>query len=119
VMTTATAAVNMTAKDVTIAEADAEFIAAKAIRDGVVDATIDHEGKFMRSRETTDIYATTEPQEAFHKRVVFCLNLHNEAVKAMRFPPDAYKKIAETEEELKERKKQFEKELEEEAEEEF
>lgn len=70
---------------------DAEFIVAKAIRDGVIDATIDHTGGFIQSRELTDIYSTHEPHAAFHKRISFCLDIHNDAVKAMRFPPDAHK----------------------------
>ena len=28
------------------------------------------------------MYTTHEPQQAFHKRISFCLNIHNEAVKA-------------------------------------
>ena len=35
---------------------EAEQIVAKAIRDGVIDAVIDHEGKFVRSQEVTDVY---------------------------------------------------------------
>ena len=62
-------------------EEDAEYIVAKAIRDGVIDATIDHEGGFMKSKENADIYSTSEPQNAFHQRLLFCLNLHNESVK--------------------------------------
>lgn len=38
-----------------------------------------------------DVYATEEPQKAFHKRIAFCLDVHNEAVKSMRYPPDTYK----------------------------
>ncbi|KAH3759585.1 26S proteasome non-ATPase regulatory subunit [Pelomyxa schiedti] len=70
---------------------DCEFIVAKAIRDGVIDATIDHEGGFIQSKENLDIYSTQEPRNAFHQRITFCLNIHNEAVKAMRFAPDAHK----------------------------
>jgi 26S proteasome regulatory subunit N3 len=33
-----------------------------------------------------DIYSTNEPQHAFHQRISFCLGIHNECVKAMRFP---------------------------------
>jgi 26S proteasome regulatory subunit N3 len=33
-----------------------------------------------------DIYSTTEPQQTFHQRIQFCLNLHNESVEALRFP---------------------------------
>ncbi|KAF9129308.1 26S proteasome non-ATPase regulatory subunit [Mortierella sp. 14UC] len=67
-------------------EEDAEYIVAKSIRDGVIDATIDHEKGFMRSKENVDIYSTNEPQHAFHQRIGFCLKLHNDSVKAMRFP---------------------------------
>ena len=70
----------------------AEYICAKAIRDGVIEATIDHENGWMVSNEVVDIYCTEEPQKAFHRRIAFCLDSHNEAVKAMRYPPDAYKK---------------------------
>jgi 26S proteasome regulatory subunit N3 len=30
-------------------------------------------------------------QAAFHARIAFCLDVHNEAVKAMRFEPGAHK----------------------------
>ena len=68
-----------------------------------------------------DVYSTEEPQQAFHKRITFCLDVHNEAVKAMRYPPDAYKKELESAEERMQREKQDEelqKELEEEMDEE-
>ncbi|KAI8928937.1 proteasome regulatory subunit C-terminal-domain-containing protein [Entophlyctis helioformis] len=73
-------------------EEDAEYIVAKAIRDGVIDASIDHEKGFMKSNENVDLYSTNEPQGAFHQRISFCLNLHNESVKALRFPSDAHRK---------------------------
>ena len=66
---------------------DAESVVAKAIRDGNVDAVIDHAAGVMYSKETTDIYSTQEPQNAFHVRIAFCLDTHNEAVRAMRYPP--------------------------------
>jgi 26S proteasome regulatory subunit N3 len=71
--------------------ADAESIVAKAIRDGAIDATIDHANGWMVSKETGDVYSTNEPQIAFNSRIVFCLNMHNEAVKALRFPPNSHK----------------------------
>jgi len=70
----------------------AEFVVAKAVRDGVIDATIDHEGKYIQSHDLVDVYATTEPAEAFHRRIAYCLTMHNDAVRGMRYPPDAYKK---------------------------
>ena len=101
---------------------DAEFICAKAIRDGVIDAFIDHSNGWMQSREIADINVTNEPQQAFHKRITFCMDVHNEAVKAMQYPPDAHRKDLESAEDRQEREKQEEelaKELEEEEDEAF
>eukprot|EP00752_Nemacystus_decipiens_P002345 g2216.t1 len=70
----------------------AEFVCSKAVRDGVIDAVIDHENGWIQSQDVVDVYATDEPQQAFHKRITFCLDVHNEAVRAMRYPPNAYKK---------------------------
>jgi 26S proteasome regulatory subunit N3 len=41
---------------------DAEYICAKAIRDGGIDAVLDHAGGFLATRELTDLYSTNEPQ---------------------------------------------------------
>lgn len=85
---------------------DAEFIVAKAIRDNVIEATLDRENGYMRSKETTDIYCTREPLLAFHQRITFCLDLHNQSVKAMRYPPKSYGKDLESAEERREREQQ-------------
>jgi len=85
---------------------DVEFIVAKAIRDGVIEATIDHEQGFVQSKETSDIYGTKEPMTAFHQRIAFCLDIHNQSVKAMRFPPKSYNKDLESAEERREREQQ-------------
>lgn len=37
-------------------------------------------------------------------RIVFCLDVHNEAVKSMRYPPDSYKKELQKEEKKDEEK---------------
>lgn len=93
----------------------------QAIRDGVIEASINHEKGFVQSKETMDIYGTREPQLAFHQRISFCLDIHNMSVKvtrahtlmhacglacsdatlflplqAMRFPPKAYNKDLES-----------------------
>ena len=68
----------------------------QAIRDGVIEATIDHEAGFVQSKENSDIYGTGEPMDAFHQRIAFCLSIHNSSVKAMRFPPKAYNKDLES-----------------------
>ena len=86
--------------------ADMEPIAAKAIRDGVIDATIDHANGVLLSKESHDVYSTLEPQAAFHKRVLFCLNLHNDAVKAMSYPPDAHKNELPDADTIKERQRE-------------
>ncbi len=85
---------------------DAEYIVAKAIRDGVIEATLDRENGWMASKDNTDIYCTREPQLAFHRRIEFCLDLHNHSVKAMRFPPKSYNQDLESAEERREREAQ-------------
>lgn len=85
---------------------DAEYIIAKAIRDGVIEAVLDHENGWMQSKENTDIYMTREPQLAFHERIEFCLDLHNSSVKAMRFPPKSYNQDLESAEDRREREAQ-------------
>ena len=62
-------------------EESAEYIVAKAIRDGVIEASLDRERGFMKSKEVGDVYATREPGEAFHDRIRACLTLHDESVK--------------------------------------
>ena len=54
---------------------------AQAIRDGVIEANINHEKGYVQSKETMDIYGTREPQLAFHQRISFCLDIHNMSVK--------------------------------------
>ncbi|KAJ3373519.1 26S proteasome non-ATPase regulatory subunit [Kappamyces sp. JEL0680] len=70
-------------------EEDAEYI---AISDGVIDATIDHQKGTVQSNEIIDVYSTNEPQNAFHQRISFCLDLHNESIQAMRYPHNTSKK---------------------------
>ncbi len=65
---------------------DAESLVAKAVHDGVIDALVDRSTRTMHSREIVDVYATNEPQAAFHKRVNFTLDMHAQAVKSLRFP---------------------------------
>ena len=67
-------------------EESAEYIVAKAIRDGVIEATLDREHGFMKSKEVGDVYATREPGEAFHDRIRACLSLHDESVKVSPSP---------------------------------
>lgn len=62
-------------------EEDTEYIVAKAIRDGVIDAEVDHENGWMKSTEVGDLYGTDEPRKRFEARIDYCNQLHNESVK--------------------------------------
>ena len=64
---------------------DAEFTVAKSIRDGGISATIDHDAGEVIAAAGVDVYATVEPQAAFHARIAFCIDVHNEAQRAMRY----------------------------------
>ncbi|CAK9438624.1 uncharacterized protein LODBEIA_P28480 [Lodderomyces beijingensis] len=71
-----------------------EYIVSKAIRDGVIEATINHQKGYMQSNELLDVYSTKVPQAEFDQRIKFCLTLHNDSVKSMRFPNDSENKQA-------------------------
>ncbi|KAL9127975.1 MAG: hypothetical protein Q9217_003236 [Psora testacea] len=90
-------------------EQSAEYIVAKAIRDGVIEATLDHEGAFMKSKEAGDVYATREPGEAFHERIRACLGLHDES--AMRFPMNQHRLELKNAQEARERERELAKEI--------
>ncbi len=40
---------------------ETEQIIAKAIRDGVIEAVLDHDNQWMRSQDSTDVYTSNEP----------------------------------------------------------
>ncbi|KAK4192281.1 proteasome regulatory subunit C-terminal-domain-containing protein [Podospora australis] len=92
-------------------EESAEYIVAKAIRDGVIEATLDRERGFMKSKEIGDVYATREPGEAFHDRINACLALHDESVKAMRFPMNQHRLELKSAQEAREREREMAKEI--------
>ncbi|KAI1399320.1 proteasome regulatory subunit C-terminal-domain-containing protein [Hypoxylon fuscum] len=92
-------------------EESAEYIVAKAIRDGVIEATLDRERGFMKSKEVGDVYATREPGEAFHDRIRACLALHDESVKAMRFPMNQHRLELKSAQEAREREREMAKEI--------
>ncbi|KAK0406575.1 hypothetical protein QR680_018661 [Steinernema hermaphroditum] len=107
-------------------DVETEYMVAKAIKDGTIDATISSDAKsserYMQSNETEDIYRTVEPQVHFNTRIKYCLELHNQAVKALRYPPNNYAKNVESIEEQREREQQeleFAKEMAEEDDDEF
>ncbi|CAJ0939761.1 unnamed protein product, partial [Mesorhabditis belari] len=106
-------------------EIETEYMVAKAIADGGIEAQIVSEGtdgkRYMRSNEMADVYRTDEPQHHYDNRIRYCLELHNQAVKALRFPPKD-KPDVETIEQQREREQQeleFAKELAEEDDDDF
>ena len=66
---------------------ETEQIVAKAIRDGVIDAQIDHDLRCMLSLPLIDVYSSNDPQSILHKRIRFCMDTRNDAVKALVYPP--------------------------------
>lgn len=92
-------------------EQSAEYIVAKAIRDGVIEATINHEKGYMETKRAGDIYVTREPAEAFHDRIQACLGLHDECVKAMRFPMNPHRLELKNAQEARERERELAKEI--------
>jgi len=100
---------------------DAAAVAAKAIADGALDATLDRDGGWMACSATggggagggeeggvggggAGAGTDAGPRAAFHARTAFCLDIHNEAVRALRFEPNAHKpRQRETDEQARER----------------
>ncbi|KAI0044948.1 diphenol oxidase-A2 [Auriscalpium vulgare] len=93
-------------------EEDAEYIVGKAIRDGVIEGRIVHEKGWMEcgGQKTGD---GPEVGEMFARRIGYCLELHNESVKAMRYPLNAHRKELADAEGAREREKELAKEIQE------
>jgi 26S proteasome regulatory subunit N3 len=72
-------------------EESAEYITAKAIRDGVIEASLDHQNGHMVTMPQKDAYSTTEPSEAFHARISALLGMRDECVMAMRYPMNKHR----------------------------
>ena len=66
-------------------EKEAEYIIAKAIRDGVFLATINHDEGYVQSKEIKDIYSTFEPQKSYQSRILFLNNIFVESQKSMKY----------------------------------
>merc|ERR1712113_496143 len=84
---------------------DAAGVVAKAVVDGVIDATIDYDQQFLKSTQKFDLYSSCEPQKALHKRIAFCLQMHNDTVKAMAYPDESDIKDGQDAQERREREK--------------
>ncbi|KAJ7037850.1 PCI domain-containing protein [Mycena alexandri] len=91
-------------------EEDAEYIVGKAIRDGVIDGKIVHERGWMECGGLKGGYGP-EVGEVFSRRIGYCLELHNQSVKAMRYPLNAHRKELAAAEGAREREKELAKEI--------
>jgi hypothetical protein len=47
-------------------------------RDGGIEGVLNHEASTLESARAADVYATDQPQAAFHARIAFCMDVHNE-----------------------------------------
>jgi 26S proteasome regulatory subunit N3 len=93
-------------------EEDAEYIVGKAIRDGVIEGRIVHEKGWMECGSQKGGYGP-EVSEVFSRRIGYCLELHNESVKAMRYPLNAHRKELAAAEGARERERELAKEIQE------
>ncbi|GLB42360.1 putative proteasome regulatory subunit C-terminal [Lyophyllum shimeji] len=91
-------------------EEDAEYIVGKAIRDGVIEGRVVHEKGWMECGGQKDGYGP-EVSDVFARRIGFCLQLHNESIKAMRYPLNAHRKELAAAEGAREREKELAKDI--------
>ncbi|KAJ4490181.1 PCI domain-containing protein [Lentinula aciculospora] len=96
-------------------EEDAEYIVGKAIRDGVIDGRLVHEKGWMTCGGAGGVKRGygAEVAETFSRRIGYCLELHNQSVKAMRYPLNAHRKELADAEGAREREKELAKEIQE------
>lgn len=67
-------------------EKETQLIIMKAIKEGVFLAKIDNETGIVESEQITDVYSTFEPQKAFYRRIEFLNIIHNDTMKAIKYP---------------------------------
>ncbi|PPQ81491.1 hypothetical protein CVT25_015663 [Psilocybe cyanescens] len=91
-------------------EENAEYVVTKAIRDGVIEGKMVHEKGWMECGSQKNGYGP-EVSELFGRRITFCLDLHNQSVKAMRYPLNAHRKELAAAEGAREREKELAKEI--------
>ena len=90
-----------------ISAVDAEYMVTKAVKEGTINAIISSDAvaddRYMQTVESENLYRSTEPQYSYDERIKHCLVLHNQAVKALRFPSDKGKAGIESIEQQRER----------------
>ena len=72
-------------------EQAAEYMVSRSIRDGVIEASINHDQGYIETSELLNVYGTRDPQAVFDERIQFVTQLHDESVMAMRYPEDSKK----------------------------
>lgn len=92
-------------------EESAEYITAKAIRDGVIEASLDHQQGHLVTVPERDVYAGTEPSEAFHERIEALLGMRDECVRAMRYPMNKHRQEIAEAAKARERERELAKEI--------
>lgn len=65
---------------------DAKFVVMKAIKDGVIDAIVDHSQQFMQSNATVNSYYTEEPHGQLHHRIQTAQQIYKQSMMAMKYP---------------------------------
>lgn len=92
-------------------EESAEYITAKAIRDGVIEASLDHAAGHLVTTPQRDAYSTTEPSDAFHQRIEALLGMRDECVMAMRYPMNKHRQEIAEAAKARERERELAKEI--------
>lgn len=62
-----------------------KLIASHPYRDGSIEAKVDRASFALIAGSARDVYSSVEPAAAFHARIAFCMDVHNEAIRAMRY----------------------------------
>ena len=65
---------------------DVAFVLLKAINDGVIEGEVNHAEGYLKTHVTANPYYTTEPQDALNCRIEALNGLHNDCLRAMRYP---------------------------------
>lgn len=74
-------------------EQTVEYMVSRSIRDGVIEANINHKDGYIETTELLNVYDTRDPQRVFDERIRFINQLHDESVLAMRYPDDKKKHL--------------------------
>ncbi|KCV69034.1 hypothetical protein H696_04454 [Fonticula alba] len=93
------------AADLAAARDNVEAIVARAIRDNVIAAEIDHEGGFLQTKDEVNNYTTNKTKHVYRQRVDYYMALYNASVKALRFPDESSKDTDEVDPEKEEERR--------------